>query len=164
MFSVMRSLITLILLASIAVSPSLQKNPPDPEHPTRDDDVREAVVRYQFKVINLVVAFHFISVDDKNPSDAFLLRFQDDVPPVRPISEARIIRKPIRSVIDRKTSKEGAIFRVGSIKWTSDVKADVAGGYECGDSCDEKSGVFHVSKQGDHWVVDSFEPAGKPNS
>jgi hypothetical protein len=162
MFSVMRSLITLILLASLAVSPLPQKNPPDAGRPSRDDDVRESVIRYQFKAINLVVAFHFISIDDKNPSDAFLLRFRDDDPPVRPISEARIIRKPIRSVIDRKTSKEGAIFRVGSIKWISDVKVDVAGGYECGDSCDEKSGVFHVSKQGDQWVVDSFAPAGKP--
>jgi hypothetical protein len=103
-------------------------------------------------------------VDDKNPSDAFLLRFQDDDPPVRPVSEARIVRKPMRGVIDRKTSKEGAIFRVGSIKWISDMKADVDGGYQCGDSCDEKSGVFHVSKQGDHWVVDSFDPASKPNS
>jgi hypothetical protein len=160
----MKPFLTLLLLAALAAAPAAQKNPSDPARLSREDDVREAVLRYQFKAINLLVAFHFIAVDEKNPSDAFLLRFEDDAPPVRPLSEARVVKKPMRSVIDRKTSKEGAIFRVGSIKWISDVKADVQGGYECGDSCDEKSGVFHVTRQGDRWVVEAFDPAGKPKS
>jgi hypothetical protein len=160
----MKSLLTILLAVALVFSSAAQKNAPEPARATRDDDVREAVIRYQFKVINFVVAFHFIAVDDRNPSDAFLHRFEDDNPPVRPVSDARVTRKPIRAVIDRKTSKEGAIFRVGGIRWISDVKADVAGGYECGDTCDEKSGVFHVSKQGEQWVVDSFEPTPKTKS
>ena len=160
----MRKILIPLLLAAFVGAGAAQKNAGDSGRATQEDDIRESVLRYEFKIINLLVAFHFISVDDRNPSDAFLLRFRDDDPPVRPASMARVIKKPMRSVIDRNTNKEGAIFRVGAIKLIGEGKADVVGSYECGDSCDEKSGVFHVSKQGDHWVVDSFDPAGKPKS
>jgi len=148
----------LILAASVAAK-TAPKGAGNASQPARDDDVREAVFRYQFRNTGLSVAIHFIAVDGKNPSDAFLKRFRDDDPPVRPISESRVEKKPIRTVVDKKSGQSGIIFRVGTIKWISGEKADVEGSYECGDNCTGAAGVYHAVLQDGHWTVESFDAA-----
>jgi hypothetical protein len=162
----MRRLIffALLLAAVAAAALPAQKNAGESPRPAEDDDVREAVFRYQFHNAGISLAYHFIAIDDKNPSDAFLRRFKDDDPPVRPISESRIEKKPIRTVVSKKDGQNGIIFRVGRIKWVSDAKADVEGNFECGDNCTGATGVYHAVKQDGHWTVESFSPAEKSSS
>src|SRR5271169_2410378 len=99
MASVMKRLVlfTLLLVAVAAALPA-QKAADNSSHAAQEDDLRETIFRYQFKNTGLSVSYHFIAIDDKSPSDAFVKRFKDDDPPVRPISESHIEKKPIRTV------------------------------------------------------------------
>jgi hypothetical protein len=162
----MKRLISFFLLATVLVLPAVyaQKTSPSPAAGAKDDDVREAVFRYQFKTLDRQADFYFIAVDNKNPNDEFLARFRDDVPVVKPISDARHEKKPVPSIVDKKTEKDGIIFRVGAIKWTSDTHAEVEGGYECGDLCDATNGTYSVTLQNGHWIVDSFTPSSSGKS
>jgi hypothetical protein len=157
----MKTLIPLFLLAAVLVSPAVfsQKDAGSSARATREDDGREVVFRYEFKVLARAADFYFIGIDNKNPSDEFLARFRNDVPIVRPISDARHEKKPLATIVDKRTEKDGIIFRTGAIRWTSETHADVEGGYECGDLCDATTGTYGVTRQGDHWVVDSFTPS-----
>jgi hypothetical protein len=159
-----KSLLISFLLATIAAAPVAQKGVAPSPHSAQEDDIREAVFRYQFTHVELIFAYHFIAIDGKNPSEAFLQRFREDDPPVRPISEAERVKKPMRMVVSRNDQKQGVIFYLGPIKWISDTKVDVEGRFECGDTCDEYSGVYHVTKQNNNWVVESFDSAGKAGS
>jgi hypothetical protein len=165
MFPDMRRLILLsLVLTASAVALPAQKAADDSARAGQEDDVREAVFRYQFKNTGLNVSYHFIAIDDKSPSDTFVKRFKDDDPPVRPISESHIEKKPIRTVVSKKNGQNGIIFRVGRVKWVSDVKADVEGSFECGDNCAGASGIYHAAKQDGHWTVESFNAAEKSPS
>ena len=128
-----------------------------------EEDVREAVFRYQFKSLDLRVAFFFISVDGKNPSAAFLDRFRDHDPVVRVASDAKFEKKPIQNYVEKHTEKQGIMFRQEAIRWVSDTQADVQGSVECGDLCNPATGVYHVARTGNQWTVSSFD-ASKPRS
>jgi hypothetical protein len=156
-------LFSLILAAAAAALPA-QKAADDSARAAQEDDVREAVFRYQFKNTSISAAYHFLAIDDKNPTEAFLKRFKDDDPPVRPLSEARIEKKPIRTVVNKRDDQGGIIFHVGHIKWISDVKADVEGSYDCGDNCEGASGTYHAVKQDGRWTVGTFENSKRPSS
>jgi hypothetical protein len=93
-----------------------------------------------------------------------LHRFRDNAPPVRPISEAERVKKPMKMIVSKDDQKQGVIFYQGPIKWISDTRVEIEGRFECGDTCDELSGVYHASLQGDHWVVDSFDTGRKAGS
>jgi hypothetical protein len=161
----MKTILISVLMAAFVVAPVLQKSGGEPSRADQEDSIREAVFRYQFKSFDLLVAYHFISVNGKNPSAAMLQRFHGEQPPVLPVSESEKIKKPMKLIQNRNDYKQGALFNQGQIKWISDAKVDVDGGFECGDICDEGSGVYHVSRQENKWVVDSFDAApaaGKP--
>jgi|ERR1700683_2092995 len=155
----MKTLILALLATTLLVPAARSQKDTHLTNSSKDDDVREAVFRYEFKAVNRQADFYFIGVDNKNPSEEFLARFRDDVPLVRPISDARHEKKPVPTIVDKKTDKDGIIFRVGAVRWTSDTHADVEGGYECGDLCDATEGSYSLTLQGGHWVVDSFTPA-----
>jgi hypothetical protein len=161
----MKAILISVLMAAFVAAPTLQKNAGESSRVDQEDNLREAVFHYQFKSFELVVAYHFISVNGKNPSAAMLQRFHGEQPPVLPVSEAEKLKKPMKLIQNRNDFKQGVLFNQGQIKWISDTKADVDGSFECGDICDEASGVYHVSRQDNKWVVDSFDAtpaAGKP--
>jgi hypothetical protein len=161
----MKALLISVLMAAFVTAPALQKNAGDPPRSEQEDSIREAVFRYQFKNFELLVAYRFISVYGKNPSAAMLQRFHGEQPPVLPVSDAERVKKPIKLIQNRNDYKQGVLFNQGQIKWIADTKADVDGSFECGDICDEASGVYHASRQDNKWVVDSFDAApaaGKP--
>lgn len=153
----MKTILISVLMAVFVAAPTFQKS--EPSRADQEDNVREAVFRYQFKSFDLLVAYHFISVNGKNPPAAMLQRFHGDQPQVLPVSESEKIKKPMKLIQNRSDYKQGALFNQGQIKWISDVKVDVDGGFECGDICDEATGVYHVSRQENKWVVDSFDAA-----
>jgi hypothetical protein len=158
----MKGLLISVLLAAVVAAPAPQKGSDETSRAAQEDVIREAVFRYQFKNLDLLVAYHFISVNGKNPSPALVQRFHDANPPVLPVSESERIKKPMRAVQNRRDYKQGVLFNLGQIKWISDTTVNVDGGFECGDMCDEYSGVYHVSKHENKWVVDSFDAATKP--
>lgn len=160
----MKSFLILLLLATFAAPPMTQKGESESPRTAQEENIHEAVFRYQFAHVELIFAYHFIAIDGKNPSEEFLQRFRDNDPPVRPISEAERVKKPMKMVVSKDDQKQGVIFYVGPVKWISDTKADVEGRFECGDTCDELSGVYHVSLQDGHWVVASFDSGSKPSS
>ena len=155
----MKTILISILLAAVFVTPASQKNSGEPSRVDQEDSVREAVYRYQFKNFDLLVAYHFISVNGKNPSAAVLQRFHGEEPPVLPVSDSEKLKKPMKLIQNRNDYKQGVLFNQGQIKWVSDTKADIDGGFECGDICDEASGVYHASRVENKWVVDSFDAA-----
>jgi hypothetical protein len=152
----MKAILIPVLMAALVAAPSLQKGG-EPSRADQEDNLREAVFHYQFKSFELLVAYHFISVNGKNPSAAMLQRFHGEQPPVLPVSEAEKVKKPMKLVQNRNDYKQGVLFNQGQIKWISDTKADVDGSFECGDICDEATGVYHASRQDNKWVVDSFD-------
>jgi hypothetical protein len=161
----MKTILISVLMAAFVAAPALQKSAGEPSRSDQEDNIREAVFRYQFKSFDLLVAYHFISVNGKNPSAAMLQRFHGEQPPVLPVSEAEKIKKPMKLIQNRNDYKQGVLFNQGQVKWISDTKVDVDGGFECGDICDEGSGVYHTTRQENKWVVDSFDAAsaaGKP--
>lgn len=160
----MKPLLISFLLAALVAAPGSQKSNGESSQASQEDDVRATVFHYQFKNVELAFAYFFISVDGKKPSSAFLQRFRDEAPPVESISECVRVKKPIRGIVSRKDDKPGIIFNVGNIKWISATKADVAGGFECGDACTNQFGVYHVSRQDNKWVVEAFEVAPKPGT
>lgn len=154
-----------MLLAALLVPVAgvAQQQPASASSAQQEDDVREAVFRYQFKTLDFQVAFFFISVDNKNPSQAFLDRFRENDPIVRGASDAKFEKKPVQGFVDKHTEKQGIMFRQEAVHWISDTKADVQGGVECGDLCDPATGVYHAERTGGHWDVSSFD-AAKPHS
>jgi hypothetical protein len=155
----MKTILISILMAAVLGAPMLQKVTGGETRTDQEDNIREAVYRYQFKNFELLVAYHFISVNGKNPSAAMLQRLHGEQPPVLPVSDSEKLKKPMKLIQNRNDFKQGALFNQGQIKWISDGKADVEGGFECGDICDEATGVYHVSRHDNKWVVDSFDAA-----
>jgi hypothetical protein len=162
MTAMIKALLTSFLIAATIAAPASQKNSGDSSRGALEDDLREIVYRYQIKNFDLIVAYHFIAVNGKNPPAAILQRLHGGQPPVLPVSDAERIKKPMRQIQNRNDFKQGVLFNQGQIKWISDTKVDVEGGFECGDICDEASGVYHLSKSEGKWVVESFDAAPAP--
>lgn len=127
----------------------------------QDDAIREAIFRYQFKSINLQAGTYFLAVDGKNPSDALLARFRDNLPVVKGVSDSRVLKKPVVTIVDKKNEQQGVIFHADRLTLAKGDKADVEGGYECGDLCEVVHGTYHLVKDADGWVVKSFEASSK---
>lgn len=156
----MRRPIIYLFLAALAVVPCghAQKAA---DSGAQDDAIREAVFRYQFKAINLQAGTYFLAIDGKNPSDALLARFRDNLPVVKGISDSRILKKPVVTIVDKKNEQQGVIFHADHLALGAGDKADVEGGYECGDLCDAVHGTYHLVKDADGWVVKGFDASAK---
>lgn len=131
---------------------------------SQTDDIREAVLRWQFthnasgQQTNAQV--YFVKVGEKggDPTDEFMKRFADHKPPVRKVS-ARSASAG-KGVLDKKTEEKGLVFSVTSIKWKSDTEVDVSGGYyEAGLSASgntytlkKEKGKWKVTEDKMHWI------------
>ncbi|HET9407395.1 MAG TPA: hypothetical protein VFO39_09170 [Candidatus Sulfotelmatobacter sp.] len=99
----------------------------------QEDDIREAVFRYEFRHNSSIqgqrAGVYCLSIGEKNtdPPDDFIKRFVGFKPPVRKASDCST--DPYSGVVEKKTGKQGLVFRVRSIKWLSDTEVQVIGGY-----------------------------------
>lgn len=126
----------------------------------REDDVREAVFRYQFlhdqSGLQPRAEVLFISVDAKDPSDQFLRRFSGNRPPVKKKSQSRYSRRRAGfsaiQVEDKHTRKPGLIYSVDSITWLSDSAVLVKGGYYAGGRA-AAGHEYRVVRERGKWVV-----------
>jgi hypothetical protein len=124
-----------------------------------DDDVLEAVFRYQFSHdssgLQGRARVFFLSVYDKDPSNNLMDRFQGHHPPVRRVSDCELSAEARGSsaiwVVDSNTGEPGLIYHVERITWLSDTEAQVTGGHYAG-------GLYRVVREGEEWVVKEATP------
>jgi hypothetical protein len=121
----------------------------------QEENIREAIVRYQIATWDLNAKVYFISINGKDPSHEFLSRFKDVRYSVMGKSASKRMKDVIGWVVEKKTKKLGVIFDQESIRWLNDAKVDVAGGYLCGGLC-MAGGMYHLELRNDQWTVTSF--------
>jgi len=121
-----------------------------------EGEIREAIVRYQIDDWDMRADVYFVEVQSKDPSAAFLRRFEDLPKPVKKKSAGKE-KKDIAGfhVEDRRTKKRGVIFDQGAISRPNDSVADVEGGYRCATLC-MASGIYHLERQEGKWKVTRF--------
>jgi hypothetical protein len=159
----------LCLLFSIALLARSARNAHDP---AVEDDIREAVLRYQMadwgkgdkamkeaadqsdKAVADALNFKllFISINGEDPSDAFMTRFEKFPIPVKKLSQSGTDKKPIYAVVDKTTGERGIIFRVEKIKWLGSNFVEAEGGYVCGGLC-ASGQTFKVHRKHGAWEV-----------
>lgn len=121
---------------------------------SKEDAVREAVFRYQFEHNSSgqqqKAGVFFLSVGkDTDPSKALLARFEGHAPPVEKVSDST---PKGGGIVDKKTGKQGVIFKVTSIKWINETEAEVEGGYYEG-NLSASGNVYQVIYEKENWVV-----------
>jgi hypothetical protein len=110
-----------------------------------EDDIREAVFRYQFdhnaSGLQKSAKGYFLAIGEKgaDPSDEFMKRFAHHKPPVHKASAWR-------------TENKGLFFRVTSIVWISDAEVKVAGGYYEG-NVSSSGNTYTLKKEAGNWQV-----------
>jgi len=123
---------------------------------TQENDIREAVFRYQFNHNSSIqgksAAVYCLSVGEKNadPSDDLMRRFAAFKPPVREASDCST--DAYRGVAEKRTGKRGVVFRVRTIKWVSETEVDVVGGY-FEDGLSASGNTYTVIKTQGKWTV-----------
>jgi hypothetical protein len=147
-------LVSLILASctDLAINPKL--NP--------DEEVQEAVFRYQMAEFNPASLFKFyyvaIAVADTthhfvghhDPSRQLLNRFAGNVPPVKMYSEASVAG----TVTDKQTGDRGVLFRAAAVQWISSDVVQVDGGSYIG-SRGADTFLYYMSRRNGVWAVDS---------
>lgn len=142
----------------------------------QEQDIREAVIRYQIgqwsrrdpknKSVdkdyakqkdadrsNLAVCF--ISINGRDPSDEFLKRFRD-----LPMAVKKFSRANEHFVIsDGKTHEEGIILAISEIRWQSDSLVQVDGRFRTCSSC-SWSQTYTIRLENGKWVVASSKLIG----
>jgi hypothetical protein len=146
-----------------------------------DDDIREAVIRYEIaswgevgdkgereaealsgKVVAKRLNFKvfFISINGKDPSDVFMKRFESFPLRIEKLSRSKIKRKSMNAVVDKTTGEKGVVFKFETIKFQGANAAEVEGGYYCDGLCasgqtfnvHRKQGVWKVTGSKMHWI------------
>ena len=121
-----------------------------------ENDIREAIVRYQVKNWDLAAGVYFLEIQSKDPSAAFLHRFDDLPKPVKGKSDAKEKKDIVGfHVEDRRTKKRGVIFDQGTINHLDDSSVEVEGGYVCASLC-MASGIYQLRRKDGRWEVTDF--------
>jgi hypothetical protein len=121
----------------------------------QEDDIREAVFRYQFEHNasgqQKRAEVYCLSIgENTDPSDEFIRRFAESKSPVRKISECYV--GPFVGVVDKRTQRLGLVLRVGGIQWISATEVEASGGYyEAGLSA--SGDTYSVSNRFFKWRV-----------
>ena len=144
----------LVLLALVSPSTRAQAAASD------EDQIREAVARYQVAKSDVKAEIYFLAIDGKDPSEALLKRLADLNPPVKRKSLSKKTKDAFGTIVEAKTEKIGVLFEQGAIRRLSETKVDVVGGYLCGGLC-SASGTYHLELREGRWLVTSFEVGAK---
>jgi hypothetical protein len=120
-----------------------------------EDDIREAVFRYQFTNnragANPFANIFYLSVEDgRDPTDEFMARFQNPAHRVKKVSQCTASVSD--GVKDRKTEKPGVILRVENIIWISEDEVSVDGGHYV-DGLNRADNVHQVVREDGKWIV-----------
>lgn len=137
-----------------------------------EDDIREAVLRYQMegwttnadagereatdktdKEIAARLNFHvfFISINEKDPSDSFMERFKDFHRTVKKASFSKV-EGWRNTVVDKSTGEAGIIFNADKVLWRGPDSVEVEGGYFCDGLC-ASGETFKLRRKHGKWIV-----------
>jgi hypothetical protein len=175
-----RSSIAAVLPVCLLLLSTLAWGRKDARTTAVEDDIREAVLRYQMtgrvgvdKAVNestdpidkavskkLNFEVFFISINGEDPSDEFMKRFQNFPRRVEKCSRSEVDKQQMNAVVDKTTRDRGIVFRVETIKWLGANSAEVDGGYFCSGLCasgqtfkvHRKQGVWTVTGSKMHWI------------
>lgn len=154
---VMSRVFLLVLCALLMVGLGCKKAPITKEQ--REDDIREAVLRYMFEhndsAIQQDAEVYFIAVESRtDPSQDLLAKFKGNQPRVKPVSAAT--HMGYGGVKDRSTGAVGIIFTIREIDWLSNTQVLVTGEYFEESESTGKS-QYKVMFEDGHWVVTETE-------
>lgn len=100
----------LLLLVTVTVYLAVQRS----SRPKAEDDIREAVFRYQMHHYKSDV--YFLAINNRDPSNNFMARFKGCKRPVRKRSESKF-ESAGPSTRDKKTGAKGVILESWDLKW-----------------------------------------------
>lgn len=147
--------VLLSLTCLIALAPGTRADdvPPKKERAAMEPAIRESLFRYLFdnnrSALKKDANFYFLSLDkEESPSEAFMKRFDEHEPPVKPVSEC----VKDADVKDKATGKRGLLFHVRKITWISDTEVHVVGGYYEG-NLSASGGPYRIDLEEGKWVV-----------
>ena len=124
------------------------------------DDIREAVFRHQFEFNasgwrESASAYYLSFEEGKDPGPEFLHRFADHRPVVKPVS-ASTLEPGTSQILDKSTGLPGLVFRIDEIRWLSDDRVEVDGGYD--EASESATGnTYRLVKESGRWVVSDVE-------
>jgi hypothetical protein len=121
--------------------------------PQPEDDIREAVLRYQMNGWTYYHVF-FIGIDKRDPSDDFMRRFEKYRVAVKKLSDSEFDEKTGNAVVDKTTHEKGIQFYVGKMEWRGPNFVEVEGGYFCNGLC-AAAVTFKVQRKNGIWTVES---------
>ena len=135
--------------------PQVQVVSTDDDRKDQEDDIREAVFRWQFahnsSALKQKAKAYYLRIGEKgDPSDAFMKRFAKDKPPVRKFSACT--SGPAEGVRDKATGERGLVFRISSLKWKTDTEVELKGGYYEGGKS-SSGNTYTVKKEDGKWKV-----------
>jgi hypothetical protein len=118
----------------------------------QEDNIRESVFRYRIEPWQGNGPF-LLSVDRKDPNDAFMARFATLNGTVKKASASYFKEGWLR---DRSTDEKAVAFSVDSICWRSLDRVEVRGGMYCGGLCAD-GGIYRLRRKNGRWVVEEYE-------
>ena len=156
--------ITTILIILTAIFAACKESSPVTVTTDPNDDIREAVFRYQFEHnesgLQQTANYYFIGLHNpgdsifyRDLSDSFLSRFSGNIPPVKKVSQCD---ESFNGVFDKDTGERGLIFRIESITFQSDEEVEVRGGYFEG-GLSASGNIYTVKKVQGVWQVTKDE-------
>jgi hypothetical protein len=141
-----------LLLAFVALSFSS-----DMAHRSQEDDIREALFRYQFEhnasAQQQTAHDYYLAVGEEgaDPSDEFMRRFADHKPLVHKASACRI-KPSTGEVVNKRNGKPGLRFRQGTITWVSAIEVTVWDGYDEA-NVSSSGNTYTLKRQNGRWYV-----------
>ncbi|HEV2698567.1 MAG TPA: hypothetical protein VGU90_11290 [Terriglobales bacterium] len=154
----MKLIVRLALLCALTSTASAA----DTSRVRQEDDIHEAVLRYQFKDYQLqhehekTASCYCVSIGETeptDPSDNFLRRFNYYSPSVR---RASACDDRDGGVVEKHTANAAVIFNIGSITWVSDSAVTVEGSYVEG-NVGAVGYLYRVNREKRKWKVESAE-------
>jgi hypothetical protein len=126
----------------------------------QEEDIRESVFRFRLEHTNGNGPF-FLSIDDKDPSDAFIARFATLNKTVKKASGSYFKKEPSPGWLrDRATGEKVMAFWVRPISWMSLDQVEVRGGMYCGGLCAD-TGIYRLKKKNGRWTVEDYKVEGE---
>ena len=137
------------------------------DHVVENDNIREAVIRYEITKYPQQASLFFVSVYDAkdgqevDPSDELLNRFAGSKIRISKASDSRIIKEQGDIMVDKHSGAEGTLMSLGGIYRKGENSAEVAIYRAVRDNVGGGFKAF-LEKKGGHWEVVKVETTWLP--
>lgn len=148
----MRRILWFTVLLSVLVSCSVygQKTSPKQEEGKSESEILATVIRYA-TLLRKEIVFLRVNGHDPSPETLRLLSTRN----VRILPASRAVYVPVPNGVgawkDVKTGELGSYFEAENLKWISDTRVEVAGGWW------QPCGAYTVTFQDGSWSVENYK-------